>query len=113
MRHVLMEIGAYAGLAAFFGLVVLALLTFTQARDLRRTAMLRMAEAGATVPQIASVSGHSIEATQPSAVTGAPSLQASPSRSAKVQASLSGLTSQRSSICGLKLPALSIATSVS
>jgi integrase len=35
-----------------------------QARDLRRTAMLRMAEAGATVPQIASVSGHSIEATQ-------------------------------------------------
>jgi hypothetical protein len=31
-----MEIGAYAGLAAFFGLVVLALLTFTQARDLRR-----------------------------------------------------------------------------
>ncbi len=36
-----------------------------QARDPRRTAMLRMAEAGATVPQIASVSGHSIEATQP------------------------------------------------
>jgi integrase len=35
-----------------------------QARDLRRTAMVRMAEAGATVPQIASVSGHSIEATQ-------------------------------------------------
>ncbi len=35
-----------------------------QARDLRRTAMLRMAEAGATTPQIASVSGHSIEATQ-------------------------------------------------
>jgi integrase len=35
-----------------------------QARDLRRTAMLRCAEAGATVPMIASVSGHSIEATQ-------------------------------------------------
>jgi integrase len=35
-----------------------------QARDLRRTAMVRMAEAGATVAQIASVSGHSIEATQ-------------------------------------------------
>ena len=35
-----------------------------QARDLRRTAMVRMAEAGATVPQIASVSRHSIEATQ-------------------------------------------------
>ena len=35
-----------------------------QARDLRRTAMLRMAEAGATVPQIASVSGHSIDSTQ-------------------------------------------------
>src|SRR5207253_4546950 len=35
-----------------------------QARDLRRTAMIRMAEAGATVPQIASVSGHSITSTQ-------------------------------------------------
>jgi integrase len=35
-----------------------------QARDLRRTAMIRMAEAGATTPQIASVSGHSIESTQ-------------------------------------------------
>jgi integrase len=34
-----------------------------QARDLRRTAMLRMAEAGATEPQIASVSGHSIDST--------------------------------------------------
>jgi integrase len=35
-----------------------------QARDLRRTAMLRMALAGATVPPIASVSGHSIDSTQ-------------------------------------------------
>jgi integrase len=35
-----------------------------QARDLRRTAMVEMAKAGATIPQIASVSGHSIEATQ-------------------------------------------------
>ncbi len=35
-----------------------------QARDLRRTAMIRMAEAGATAPQIASVSGHSIDRTQ-------------------------------------------------
>jgi integrase len=35
-----------------------------QARDLLRTAMIRMAEAGATVRQIASVSGHSIESTQ-------------------------------------------------
>jgi integrase len=35
-----------------------------QARDLRRTAMLRMAEAGATTPEIASVSGHSINSTQ-------------------------------------------------
>lgn len=34
-----------------------------QARDLRRTAMVNMALAGATVPQIASVSGHSIDAT--------------------------------------------------
>jgi integrase len=38
--------------------------TDAQARDLRRTAMLRMAEAGATTPQIASVSGHSIDQTQ-------------------------------------------------
>lgn len=35
-----------------------------QARDLRRTAMVNMALAGATVPQISSVSGHSIEETQ-------------------------------------------------
>ena len=34
-----------------------------QARDLRRTAMVNMALAGATVPMIASVSGHSIDAT--------------------------------------------------
>lgn len=31
-----MEIGAFAGLASFFGLVILALLAFTQARDIRR-----------------------------------------------------------------------------
>jgi hypothetical protein len=31
-----MEIGSYAGLAAFFGLGVLALLSFSQARDIRR-----------------------------------------------------------------------------
>jgi hypothetical protein len=35
-----------------------------EARDMRRTAVLRMAEAGATTPQIASVSGHSINTTQ-------------------------------------------------
>jgi integrase len=35
-----------------------------QARDLRRTAMVNMALAGANIPMIASVSGHSIEATQ-------------------------------------------------
>ena len=34
-----------------------------QARDLRRTAMVRMAEAGATNRQISAVSGHSIERT--------------------------------------------------
>ena len=34
-----------------------------QLRDLRRTAIVAMAEAGATVPQIASVSGHSIDRT--------------------------------------------------
>ena len=35
-----------------------------QRRDLRRTAMVRMAEAGATTPQIAAVSGHSIDSCQ-------------------------------------------------
>lgn len=35
-----------------------------QRRDLRRTAMVRMAEAGATDAQIAAVSGHSIEQTR-------------------------------------------------
>jgi integrase len=35
-----------------------------QNRDLRRTAMVRLAEAGATIPQIAAISGHSIEETQ-------------------------------------------------
>lgn len=39
-------------------------LTHLQARDLRRTAMVRMSEAGATIQQIAAVSGHSIAATQ-------------------------------------------------
>ncbi len=34
-----------------------------QRRDLRRTAMVRMAEAGATTPQIAAVSGHTIDQT--------------------------------------------------
>lgn len=36
MRHVLTEIGSYAGLAAFFGLAVLILVSFTQGRDIRR-----------------------------------------------------------------------------
>ncbi len=36
MRHLLTEIGSYAGLAAFLGLGVLALLSFSQARDIRR-----------------------------------------------------------------------------
>lgn len=35
-----------------------------QMRDLRRTAMVRMGEAGAEIHQIAAVSGHSIEATK-------------------------------------------------
>jgi integrase len=35
-----------------------------QFRDLRRTAMVRLAEAGATLAQIAAISGHSIETTQ-------------------------------------------------
>ncbi len=35
-----------------------------QRRDLRRTGMVGMAEAGATTPQIAGVSGHSIDTCQ-------------------------------------------------
>lgn len=35
-----------------------------QARDLRRTAVVRLAEAGCTVPEIAAVTGHSIAQTQ-------------------------------------------------
>jgi hypothetical protein len=36
LAHAIEQIGSYAGLAAFLGLGVLALLSFTQARDLRR-----------------------------------------------------------------------------
>ena len=36
MAHAIEQIGSYAGLAAFLGLAVLALLCFTQARDIRR-----------------------------------------------------------------------------
>ncbi len=36
MRQLLTEIGSYAGLAAFFGLAVLILVSFTQGRDIRR-----------------------------------------------------------------------------
>ena len=36
MLDLIKEIGAFAGLAAFFGVAVLALLSFTQGRDLRR-----------------------------------------------------------------------------
>ncbi len=35
-----------------------------QARDLRRTAVVNLARAGATVPQIAAITGHSIDRTQ-------------------------------------------------
>jgi hypothetical protein len=34
--EVIREVGAFAGLAAFFGLALLALLYFAQARDVRR-----------------------------------------------------------------------------
>ena len=34
-----------------------------QTRDLRRTAVVRMAEAGATIPEISAVTGHSVERT--------------------------------------------------
>ena len=36
MLELIKEIGAFAGLAAFLGLAVLALLSFTQGRDIRR-----------------------------------------------------------------------------
>jgi len=36
LRQLLTEIGSYAGLAAFFGLAVLILVSFTQGRDIRR-----------------------------------------------------------------------------
>ena len=36
MLQVIQDIGAFAGLAAFFGVAVLALLSFTQGRDIRR-----------------------------------------------------------------------------
>ena len=35
-----------------------------QARDLRRTAVVNLARAGATVPEIAAITGHSIDRTQ-------------------------------------------------
>jgi LytR cell envelope-related transcriptional attenuator len=36
LRQLLTEIGSYAGLAAFFGLAILILVSFTQGRDIRR-----------------------------------------------------------------------------
>jgi LytR cell envelope-related transcriptional attenuator len=36
LLEIIKDIGAYAGLAAFFGLAILALLAFTQGRDIRR-----------------------------------------------------------------------------
>jgi hypothetical protein len=36
LLEVIQDIGAYAGLAAFFGIAILALLSFTQGRDIRR-----------------------------------------------------------------------------
>ncbi len=52
LRDLEAEVRRVAGLRAF------------QMRDLRRTAMVRMAEAGAEIHQIAAVSGHSIETTK-------------------------------------------------
>ena len=54
-----------------------------------------------------------IEATQSSAVTGLPSCHSRPSRSVKVQVSLSGETSHLSTICGLTSSFSSRANSVS
>jgi len=49
---------------AFRACVLAAGIGHLQARDLRRTAVVRMSEAGVTVPRVAAVTGHSIEATQ-------------------------------------------------
>jgi integrase len=53
----------YATFRTYFRRICEVAKVDAQARDLRRSACVRMAESGATVPQIASVSGHSIEAT--------------------------------------------------
>ena len=53
------------------------------------------------------------DAMQSSAVTGLPSCHSSPSRSVKVQVSLSALISWRSTICGCGLSLPSSANSVS
>jgi integrase len=49
---------------AFRTCCTLAQLHHLQARDLRRTAVVRLAEAGAEVPEIAALTGHSIQRTQ-------------------------------------------------
>ncbi len=49
---------------AFGAIRVQAGLGHLQARDLRRTAIVRLAEAGCTTPEIAAISGHSIERTE-------------------------------------------------
>lgn len=55
---------SYTAFHVAFASICRAIKTDAQARDLRRTAMVNMALASATVPQIASVSGHTIEQTQ-------------------------------------------------
>lgn len=49
---------------AFRAACVSAGLGHLQARDLRRTAVVRLSEAGASVPEIAALTGHSIQRTQ-------------------------------------------------
>jgi hypothetical protein len=61
--------------------------TELQARDLRRTACVRMAEAGATEKQIAAVTGHSIEETRRILETYIPTtLEMAQAASAKLEA---------------------------
>lgn len=55
---------SYTVFCVLFRKICAAIGCDAQARDLRRSAMVNMALAGATVPQIASVSGHSIDYTQ-------------------------------------------------
>ncbi len=58
------RLGEGAWRHAFGAIRAQAGLDHLQARDIRRTAIVRLAEAGCTTPEIAAISGHSIERTE-------------------------------------------------